>query len=148
MAQKIVEYTISMIRLVRCILISVLCQQTLDDDGLHTVICEVEAIFERSSNYKAVWRAKWLGASHTKWSSVKGETCITTWAIWTLRQVCETLLETSSVYLVFVLEMLHQGVTAIIARKAEMESKATEFKIWRCRHHHGFVRPTWFLDSC
>ena len=33
-----------MIRLVRRVLSSVLRQQTLDDDGLHTVLCEVEAI--------------------------------------------------------------------------------------------------------
>lgn len=33
-----------MIRLVRRVLSSVLCQQRLDDDGLQTVFCEVEAI--------------------------------------------------------------------------------------------------------
>lgn len=33
-----------MIRLVRRVLTSILRQQTLDDDGLHTVFCEVEAI--------------------------------------------------------------------------------------------------------
>ena len=33
-----------MIRLVRRVLSSVLRQQTLDDNGLHTVLCEVEAI--------------------------------------------------------------------------------------------------------
>lgn len=33
-----------MIRLVRKVLSSVLRQQRLDDDGLHTVLCEVEAI--------------------------------------------------------------------------------------------------------
>lgn len=33
-----------MIRMVRRILTSVLCQQTLNDEGFHTVLCEVEAI--------------------------------------------------------------------------------------------------------
>ena len=32
------------IRMVRRILTSVLCQQTLNDEGFHTVLCEVEAI--------------------------------------------------------------------------------------------------------
>ncbi len=32
------------IRMVRQVLSSVLCQQTLDDEGLHTFLCEIEAI--------------------------------------------------------------------------------------------------------
>ncbi len=32
------------IKMVRQVLSSVLCQQTLDDEGLHTFLCEIEAI--------------------------------------------------------------------------------------------------------
>lgn len=54
------------------------------------------------------------------------------WAFCKLWHVCETSVETSSIYFGSVLEMMGQGIPDIIARETEVEPKETEFDGWRC----------------
>ena len=59
-------YGSGLIRMVRKVLCSVLHQQSLDDEGLHTILCEVEAILNDRPITQSFRRGQRLGSSYSQ----------------------------------------------------------------------------------
>lgn len=127
-----------MIRLVRRVLSSVLCQQMLDDDRSHTVLCEVGAILNE-------WPVTMLSDEPSDLESLTPNPLLLLEGKPAL-PVREKTMETMASQ-IFFLEEMDMGVLALASREAKVAPEEEEFDSWRYCGDHGLFNFSWFLAS-
>ncbi len=125
------------------VLNSHLHQQMLDDDGLHSVMCEVEAILRDCSITKLSDdpnNSEPLTPNHLL--LLKGKPALPPGLLWNLTCMWngdENRFNNSLI--------CFGSDGSGSALKTEVERKEEEPSCWRCSISHGFLSSTWFLDS-
>ncbi|KAK0144648.1 hypothetical protein N1851_016990 [Merluccius polli] len=136
-----------MIRLVRRVLSSVLHQQKLDDDGLHTLFCEVEAIFNDRPITKLSEDANDLEPlTHNHLLLLRGKPALPPGVfehhdLYMRRRWRQVQYLSDHFWKKWIWEYLP------VLQERQKWNERKEFDSWRYCGDHGFFSSTWFMAT-
>ena len=126
-----------LIRSIRKVLNSTLRVQTLDEEGLHTVLCEVEAILNSRPITKSPTDPNDLEALTPNHLLLLKTHPSLPPGLSKGGFVCCSQMETSTVHVQFVLEKMDKRISASASGTSKVDQSQAQFHAWRHHTHCG-----------